>query len=152
MDPVRLWRLSARLHERGHRRAARAVKALVFLVFHAVLPPELVAGRNLILGHFGLGVVIHPNTILGDDVYLHHAVTLATDIPPSDPRRMVIEDRVTIGTGATLLGPIRVGRDAVVGAGAVVTRDVPPGVVVAGSPARVIAEDSRGAQKWQSAV
>jgi serine O-acetyltransferase len=138
LSPVTLYRASAFLYRHRLRRVARVFKGLNFVLFHAVIPPELIAGRNLDLPHYGLGVVIHPRTIIGDDVVIYHGVTLATDIALDDPRAMRLGDRVFIGAGATLLGPIHVGDDGVIGAGSVVTGDVPAGCVMAGVPARII--------------
>ena len=84
---------------------------------------------------------------IGDDVMLGPAVRLITSGHPLDPalrRRQIvaapirIESNVWLGAGATVLHGVTVGRDAVVSAGAVVTRDVPPATLVAGVPARVI--------------
>jgi serine O-acetyltransferase len=117
------------------------------VLFHAVIPPQLRAGERLRLGHGGLGVVIHRATTVGDDVYLHHGVTLATDVTDFDPRRMVIGSRVTIGTGACVLGPVRIGNDVAIGAGAVVTCDLPDEAVAVGVPARVVSFNGARAQK-----
>jgi serine O-acetyltransferase len=116
------------------------VKAASFFLFKASIPPELEVGRGFRLGHRGLGVVIHPNTTLGDDVFMQHNVTLATDVHLADPRRMTVGSNVTFGTGAIVVGPISIGDNVVVGAGAVVVRDVPGNVVVAGVPARVVTD------------
>ena len=84
---------------------------------------------------------------IGDDVMLGPAVRLITSGHPLDPalrrKRIVaapisIEDNVWLGAGATVLHGVTVGRDAVVAAGAVVTRDVPPATLVAGVPARAV--------------
>lgn len=86
---------------------------------------------------------------IGDRVFVGHGVTFVNDRLPraaeADGRlqtesdwellETVIEDGASIGSGATILGGVRVGRDALVGAGAVVTRDVAPGAIVAGNPA-----------------
>jgi serine acetyltransferase len=92
-------------------------------------------GPRLRIFH-GFCLVIHPNTRIGSDVTLRHGVTLGnkgnlTGAP-------VLEDGVEIGAHAQIIGQITIGHKAVVGAGAVVTKNVPTGAIVAGNPARII--------------
>ncbi len=81
---------------------------------------------------------------LGENVFLGPNVVFTDDPHPPCPRYAdckggaVVEDRVKIGANATILPGVRIGHDSLVGAGSVVAADVPPGVVVAGSPARVV--------------
>jgi serine O-acetyltransferase len=138
MVVARMWRLSTRLHAAGHRRSALLLKGLIYVLFRALLPPEAQLGERLRLCHSGLAVVVHPNVTIGDDVALLHGVTLGTDVALADPRRMRIGDRVIVGVGAAVIGPITIGDDVVIGANAVVVADVPPGMVVMGNPATVI--------------
>ncbi|MFY9488739.1 MAG: hypothetical protein WAP35_08605 [Solirubrobacterales bacterium] len=138
VHPLRIWMLSCRLHRRGFRRTARILKAINFMVFKAILPPEVEPGPNLELVHHALGVGVHVQMKIGRDVTVYHFVSFAADAPLGSDRFQVIGDRVTVGTGSILVGPISIGDDAVIGAGAVVVSDVPAGAVVAGSPAKPI--------------
>jgi acetyltransferase-like isoleucine patch superfamily enzyme len=95
---------------------------------------------------------------IGDRVFVGHGVTFVNDRQPRataaggelqteadwDLMRTVVEDGASIGSGATILGGVRIGHDALVGAGAVVTRDVEPGATVAGNPARPLARAEAG--------
>ena len=78
-----------------------------------------------------MGIVIHSGTRIGDNVVIGHQVTLGgRDLSPAAPQ---VEDGVYIGAGAKILGGVRIGRGATVGANAVVTKDVPAGTSVVGA-------------------
>jgi serine O-acetyltransferase len=141
LDASTLWGCSAWLHQRRWFRLARVVKALNYVIFRTILPPEAKMAAVPALMHHGLGVVIHPTTEFGSGVTLGHQVTIAAS--PADARGhvdpVILEDRVFVGAGAILLarsGPLRIGRGAVIGAGSVVVDDVPAGGRVFGNPAR----------------
>jgi serine O-acetyltransferase len=111
------------------------------LLAGAELDPDACIGAGLWLPHGGRGVVVGIGVELGSDVTIYHQVTVgAVEINPGVwPLPVpVVEDEVRIGTGARVLGDIRVGQKALVGVNALVLRDVPPGTTVAANPARVI--------------
>lgn len=106
------------------------------VVFAVQLPAETRIGRGVQLSYSGLGTVIHPRAVIGDRVRIGPGVVIGGrseiyEVP-------IIEDDVLLGVGAKILGPVRVGRGALVGANAVVLNDVPAGAVVGGIPARVL--------------
>jgi serine O-acetyltransferase len=106
------------------------------VVFAAQIPPSAQLGRGVRLNYSGLGTVIHKRAVIGDHVEIGPGVVIGGrseiwEVP-------VIEDFVQIGVGAKVLGPIRVGRGASIGANAVVLDDVPPGAVVGGIPAKIL--------------
>ena len=106
------------------------------VVFATQLPAATQVGRGVRLNYSGLGTVIHPRAVIGDHVEIGPGVVIGGrseiwDVP-------VIEDHVQVGVGAKILGPVRVGRGAVIGANAVVLQDVPAGAVVGGVPARIL--------------
>ena len=101
------------------------------------------------------GVFIPIGTVIGDNVFLGPYVVITNDkYPPSKKLvGVVIEDNVVIGANSTLLAGIRIGRGAIVAAGAVVTKDVPPNTIVAGIPARPIGNRDSYEKKrkiWES--
>lgn len=126
------------LHNHGMPLPARAIKGVMFVLFSALLFPETTPGQRMRLGHMGWGIGVHPQTRFGCDVLIHPNAILTTDTPIGSDRFMNVGDRVTIGACAVIVGPISIGDDAVVGAGAVVAKNVPSGAVVAGNPARVV--------------
>lgn len=98
------------------------------------LPCEAEIGRNFVIDHFG-GIVISGFAKFGDDCRIRNGVVVGL-AHRDDPCAPVIGNNVDIGSGAKLLGRIRIGNDVVVGANAVVVTDIPDGMVAVGVPAR----------------
>lgn len=101
------------------------------------IPESAEIGRRLNIEHFG-GIVIHGNATIGDDCLIRHGVTLGNKVGKCPNDAPYIGNNVEIGAGAKILGAITVGNGAVVGANAVVVRNVPAGAMVGGIPARVL--------------
>ena len=104
--------------------------------------PKAKIGKNLFIDH-GMGVVIGETSDIGDNVTIYHMATLGGISPSinSDSQREIkrhptLQDNVVVGSGAQVLGPITVGKNAKIGANAVVTKDVPENGVMVGIPAK----------------
>lgn len=102
--------------------------------------PGAKIGRRVCIDH-GSGVVIGETTEIGDDVMIYQGVTLGGTGKDVGKRHPTIENGVMIGSGAKVLGPITVGRNAKVAAGAVVVRDVEPNCTVVGVPGEIVRID-----------
>lgn len=98
------------------------------------IPLETRIGGGLLLPH-PVGIVVHPDVRIGRNCLIMHNVTIGANGPGGVP---TIGDNVDLGPGACVIGPVQVGDGAVVGANAVVVKDVPERAVVGGVPARVI--------------
>ena len=97
--------------------------------------PSAIVGERLFIDH-GMGVVIGGTAEIGNDVTLYQGVTLGgTSLEPGK-RHPTLEDNVTVGAGAKVLGPITVGKNARIGANAVVVKDVAPDTSMVGTLAR----------------
>ena len=104
--------------------------------------PKAKIGKNLFIDH-GMGVVIGETSEIGDNVTIYHMVTLGGISPSIDSsnqrnvkRHPTLKNNVVVGSGAQILGPIVVGKNAKIGANAVVTKDVPENAVMVGIPAK----------------
>ncbi|MBP0445229.1 serine O-acetyltransferase [Roseomonas sp. SSH11] len=131
-----IWhRLANRLWRAGFRAPARCVSHFSRFLTGIEIHPGARIGRRLFIDH-GMGVVIGETAEIGDDVLIYHGVTLGGLTTQPGKRHPTLEDGVIIGAGAQVLGPIRIGRHARVGANAVCVDAVPDGVTVVGIPAR----------------
>ena len=106
--------------------------------------PNAKIGKNLFIDH-GMGVVIGETSDIGDNVTIYHMATLGGIAPSinSDNQRNIkrhptLKENVVVGSGAQILGPVVVGKNAKIGANAVVTKDVPENAVMVGMPAKKV--------------
>jgi serine O-acetyltransferase len=145
------YRLAHVLWQRDHRLLARGLSELASAVTGVEIHPAATIGKRLFIDH-GTGVVIGETADIGDDVLLYHGVTLGGKSMRREKRHPTVEDCATVGANATLIGPITVGEGATIGAGAVVSEDVPKGVTVAGNPAKVIEGDTENVDVTEDAA
>jgi len=110
--------------------------------------PKANIGKNLFIDH-GMGVVIGETSEIGDNVTIYHMATLGGISPSVNSneqrnikRHPTLKDNVVVGSGAQILGPVTIGKNAKIGANAVVTKDVPENAVMVGIPAKNVSETS----------
>lgn len=116
---------------------ARFISHLMRFFTGVEIHPGAKIGRRFFIDH-GMGVVIGETSEIGDDVLMYQGVVLGGVSQEKTKRHPTISDKVVIGAGAILLGPITVGKGARIGAGSVVVKDVPEGATVVGVPGRII--------------
>ncbi len=104
--------------------------------------PSARVGDGLFIDH-GMGVVIGETAEVGENVTMYQGVTLGGTGFATGKRHPTVEDNVTIGSGAKLLGPITIGHGAKIGANAVVIHDVPPNSTVVGNPGHTVRVEGR---------
>ena len=138
---VVLIRMAYRLHARGWPRLAKLPSLVNFCVFGIEVPPPLEIGPGLVIPHTN-GTVLGAARI-GSNVTVFHQVTLGAKLADFGfdlALRPQIGDEVIIAAGAKVLGPVRIGNGAVIGANAVVVDDVPAGATAVGVPARLLTQ------------
>ncbi len=99
--------------------------------------PGATIGKGFFIDH-GMGVVIGETAEIGDNVTLYHGVTLGGTSWQKGKRHPTLEDNVVVGAGAKILGPFKVGKGSIIGAGSVVIKEVPPNSTVIGIPGRAV--------------
>jgi serine O-acetyltransferase len=112
-----LWRINLKLIARIHSNLLRSATGIE-------IHPAAKIGRRFFIDH-GMGVVIGATAVVGDDVMIYHDVTLGARGIGSGKRHPTIGNNVVIGAGARVLGDIKVGEGAKIGANMVVTKEVP---------------------------
>ena len=135
LHAIWIHRISHALWARpGLRTLARTVSQIGRFLTGVEIHPGARIGRRFFIDH-GMGVVIGETTEIGDDVMLYHGVTLGGRSLAKVKRHPTLEDGVTVGAGAKVLGPIRIGAGSAVGANAVVVHDAPARSIITGIPA-----------------
>jgi serine O-acetyltransferase len=142
-----IWghRVNHWLWNHGARLAARAFAELTRILTGVEIHPGAVLGTGLFIDH-ATGVVIGETAEVGDDVTIYQGVTLGGTSSDPGKRHPTIGDRVIIGAGAKILGPIKIGDDSRIGANAVVVKEVPSSAVVVGVPGQVISRTRSGSE------
>jgi serine O-acetyltransferase len=139
---VLAYRVAHALHVAHVPLLPRLIAGVARLLTGIEIHPAAQIGRGLFIDH-GMGVVIGETAEIGDDVTLYQGVTLGGTGFATGKRHPTVQDNVTIGSGAKLLGPITVGHGAKIGANSVVITDVPPKSTVVGNPGHVVRVDGR---------
>jgi serine O-acetyltransferase len=120
----------------------RLISQIMRLFTLIEIHPGAQIGKCFFIDH-GNGVVIGETTIIGSDVTIYQGVTLGGTGKEKGKRHPTIGNDVVIGAGAIILGNITIGDGARIGAGAVVTKSVPPDTTVVGNPSWIVKQDGR---------
>ena len=143
-------RIANFFHIAGFHLIARIISQTSRFFTGIEIHPGAKIGKNLFIDH-GMGVVIGETSEIGDNVTIYHAVTLGGSSPSIDSERQrhekrhpTVGDNVVIGSGAQVIGPVKVGRDARIAANAVVVKDVPESATMVGIPAKAVKLENKG--------
>src|SRR6201994_535559 len=135
-------RLANALYRRRVPFLPPAIAAIARSITGIEIHPAATIGEGFFIDH-GMGVVIGQTAEIGDDVTLYQGVTLGGTGFATGKRHPTVQDNVTIGSGAKMLGPITVGHGAKIGANSVVIHDVPPNSTVVGNPGHPVRVEGR---------
>lgn len=142
LKAIRMYRRAHKHYLKGHSFRARYISQKAARKTGIEIHPGATIGRRLVIDH-GTGIVIGETTEIGDDVLIYQGVTLGGTGKDVGKRHPTIGNRVMISAGSKVLGPINIGDDSRVAAGAVVLKDVPPNSTVVGVPARVVRQNGK---------
>ena len=131
------YKISHYFYNKKHYILARYISEKAKRKTGIEIHPGAKIGNGLFIDH-GMGVVIGETAIVGDNVTMYHGVTLGGTGKEKGKRHPTIGDNVFIGSGAKLLGNIKIGNNVKIGANAVVLKDVPDNVTIVGIPAKIV--------------
>ena len=147
---VLFHQISNFFYKAGFDLIARIISQTIRFFTGIEIHPGAKIGKNLFIDH-GMGVVVGETSEIGDNVTIYHNVTLGGSSPSIDSERQRHEKRhptigndVVIGSGAQIIGPIKVGNNARIAANAVVVKNVPENATMVGIPARAVKMENKG--------
>lgn len=133
-------RLAHWLWQKRMKLIARCLSHLSRFTTGIEIHPGAKIGTSFFIDH-GMGVVIGETSEIGDNVTIYHGVTLGGTSFTRGKRHPTIENNVTIGAGAKILGPLNIGNNSKIGANSVVIKDVPPNTTVVGIPGKIVTKE-----------
>jgi serine O-acetyltransferase len=134
--PVIIYRVGNNLHNLGMKRIAKFISFLNRIIFNTWLPSSATIGKKFTLGYWGLGIVIHSNTNIGDNVTIAQNVTIGRNF--GDKFVPKIGNDVYIGAGSVVFGEIEIGDNVIIGSNSVINKSIPSNCTVVGNPFRII--------------
>lgn len=139
MTAIKIYRLANKLYNLNIPFLPIILYRLIYFLNNCHIHYSTLIGEGTRIGYGGIAVVIHKNAIIGKNCMISSCVTIGgrsnfKDVP-------IIGDNVYIGTGAKILGNIKIGNNVIIGANSVVINDIPSNTIVAGVPAKVIKEN-----------
>lgn len=129
---IKLFYFKKWLYDHNLKWVSKVIDFLVRLFFGCDIPSSVNLGKNGVFPHFALGIVIHPRAKIGNNFKIYQNVTIGCrngDGPP------IIGENCYIGSGACVLGKIKIGNNVTIGANAVVLKDIPDNCTAVGVPA-----------------
>ncbi|MDO4608839.1 MAG: serine O-acetyltransferase EpsC [Clostridia bacterium] len=146
LKAVRMHRRAHKHYLKGHSFRARYISQRAAKKTGIEIHPGATIGRRLVIDH-GTGIVIGETAEIGDDVLIYQGVTLGGTGKDVGKRHPTVCNGVMISAGSKVLGPITIGENSRVAAGAVVLKDVPPNSTVVGVPARVVRQNGKKVER-----
>jgi len=139
MNLIKLYRIGHFFYKRKIPVLPSVIRYLIFLMYNSDVPSSVKIGKNTVFGHSGIGVVLHPRAVIGDNCIIGQGITVGgkskeIEVP-------IIGNFVYISAGARVLGPITVGNHVIIAPNSVLTTDASSNTIVGGVPAKVIKKD-----------
>lgn len=134
--PVIIYRVGNWFYKKNFKSLAKLFSWSNRLLFSTWLPSSIMAGKNFVLGYWGLGIVIHSNSTFGDNCQINQNVTIGRNL--GDIKVPEFGNNVYVGAGSVIFGEITIGDNVIIGANSVVNKSIAPNSIVAGNPFKVI--------------
>lgn len=134
--PIIIYRLSNFFYKINLGFIGKIISFINRIIFSTWIPGSAIIGENFTVGYWGLGIVIHSNTKIGNNVTIAQNVTIGRNF--GDIKVPVIGNDVYIGTGSVVFGEILIGNNVIIGSNTLVNKDIPDNCTVVGNPMRIV--------------